>query len=149
MSTTTTTPASTARTQWPVHSSRLAIAAGSAAVLNLITYGIASASGASMAVTAPTAQEIPALLTVIATLVPMAVAGLLTWIIACRRPGFRRFAAWAGLVFGVLTAASPMASSEDIPTGAVLGLMHVIVGIAWFMALQSPRATEQEGAASS
>lgn len=144
MSTTKTTPAPR-----PFRPSRFAIAAGSAAVLNLITYGIGSASGASMAVTAPTAQEIPALLTVIATLVPMAVAGAVTWFIARRRPGFRRFAAWTGLVIGVLTAASPMASSEDVPTGAVLGLMHVIVGMAWFVALQSPRATEQEGAAPS
>jgi len=39
-----------------------------------------------MAVTAPTAQEISALLTVIATLVPMAVAGAVTWFIGRRRP---------------------------------------------------------------
>jgi hypothetical protein len=137
MSTTSTT--STPR---PFHPSRFTIAAGSAAVLNLITYGIGSASGASMTVTAPTAQEIPAFLTVIATLAPMALAGLVTWFIARSRPGFRRFAAWAGLAFGILTAASPLASSADIPTGIALGFMHIVVGAAWFTALQPSRTKE-------
>ena len=142
MSTTTTTPAPTTRAPRPFSPSRFATVTAAAAALNLITYGIGSVSGASMAVTAPAAQEIPPALAVIATLLPMAAAGLVTWFIARRRPGFRRFAAWTGLAAGILTAASPLASSADIPTGVALGFMHVIVGIAWFVALRPSPVTE-------
>lgn len=133
----------TARGSRPFSPSRFATLAAAAAGLNLITYGIGAAVGASMVVAAPDVQEIPLVLAALATVVPMAVAGVLTWFIARRRPGFRRIAAWTGLVIGVLTAASPMASSADTPTGVALGFMHVIVGIAWFVALRAPRATEQ------
>jgi uncharacterized membrane protein YhhN len=142
MSSTTTAPASTTPTPLPFNPFRFAIAAVSAAVLNLITYGIGSASGGSMAVNSPTIQSIPPVAAVIATLLPMVVAGLVTWFIARRRPGFRRFAAWAGLAFGILTAASPLASSADIPTGIALGFMHIVVGAAWFTALQPSRTKE-------
>jgi hypothetical protein len=142
MSTITTTPAPTTRAPRPFNPSRFAIVATAAAALNLITYGIGSASGASMGVTAPAAQEIPPALAVIATLLPMAAAGLVPWFIARRRAGFRRFSAWTGLVVGILTAASPLASSADVPTGVALGFMHIVVGIAWFTALRSSRVTE-------
>lgn len=142
MSTTATTSASTIPATRPFSPSRFAITAGVAAILNLITYGTVSAAGASMIVTAPTVQEIPPVLTVIATLVPMAIAGLVTWFVARRRPGFRRFAAWSGLAVGILTAASPMASAGDAATGMALGFMHVVVGVAWFVAVRSSPSKE-------
>lgn len=121
----------------PFSPSRLSIAGASAGVLTLVVYGIGSAGGAAMAVTSPSPTQIPAVLALFATVSSIAVAGVVTWFVARRRPGFLTIAAWLGLAVAVLSAPSPLLVAEDTATGVSLAAMHVVAGVAWFVGLRS------------
>lgn len=114
---------------------RLAIAIGLAVVVNGIVFWIAVAAGAAGAVTQPAYQELTVLVVILATVLPLALAGVVVWFIARRRPAFRRWAAWLGLVVAVVSAVSPLFVSADVATGVALGVMHIVAGVAWFVGI--------------
>ncbi|NTW39818.1 MAG: hypothetical protein HGA44_07990 [Cellulomonadaceae bacterium] len=139
MSTTTETFTSTTpSTDGRITAARVAIATGVALVLNLVVLWIGSASGATLEVEAP--EPINALTVAISTVLPMALGAYVVARITRRRPGFQRFAAWAGAVAALLTAAMPFVASSDVKTATTLACMHVVVGLAWFAAARPTTA---------
>lgn len=105
-----------------------------ASIFNLLLFWIGVASGASMKVTAP--QPVTALSVVLITIIPLVVMGGILWLLD-RYFSLRRLAGWAGLVFSLVTIAGSLLSSADLGTALVLSAMHVVVGLAWFTALQT------------
>ena len=117
---------------------RVLIAIAASIALSLVAFGLATMAGATMLVTTPAApapiQIIPGQL-VVSLALPMLIVGSLVWWLGRARPAIVRWAAWAGLAVGVLTAASPFSATSNMATAVGLSAMHVIAGAAWFVAL--------------
>ncbi|GMA19204.1 hypothetical protein GCM10025862_12250 [Arsenicicoccus piscis] len=91
----TTTPAAAAPARAaagsrPFRYGRLAITAVIAAVANTLVFAVGSAAGASMSIDSPAYSQITLVMSAVATLLPLLVAGGATWLVA------RRFPASAG-----------------------------------------------------
>lgn len=104
-----------------------------AAVLNLAAMWIGLNAGASLKTAAP--EPINAFVVVMMTIVPLGIAGVIVWLLA-RRFNIRQTAAWAGLIFAIVTSAGSFLASADTQTALTLASMHVITGLAWFFALR-------------
>ena len=115
---------------------RLAMATAAAIILNLLVYGVGSAVGATWLANG---QTIAWFLVVVATVVPMAIGGLLTWLLSRRWAKAVSVMAWVGLVLGVITAPAPLLSSDNRPTALALAAMHVVTGVVWFIAVRPRR----------
>ena len=111
--------------------------------LNLVVFWSAIVAIGPLSFTPPGAVD-PISITVIniifALVIPMGVVGTIVWLVARHRPATRTWAAWAGLSFGVLSAALLFTMGEDLRTTAVLAAFHVIAGIAWFVCLTARRS---------
>jgi hypothetical protein len=132
----TTTATSTSTRSSPFSRRRLLVVAVIAAVVNVVVFLIGSAAGASMIVTSPQEMEIPFVVVIIATLVPLLLAGIITWLIAKRAPAFRTFARWAGTIVAVVSVVEPFLVTEDTTTAVSLAAMHIVGAAAWFVALK-------------
>lgn len=129
-----TTTATTARAIRPL---RLLAAAVAAAVLNLAAFLIGARTGASMIVDNPAPSEIGPGEVIGASLGPLIVAGLATWLLARKWPRLRVWAGWAGAALAVVTIASPFLAADDLATAFTLAAMHLVSGAAW-LAVTSP-----------
>lgn len=141
---TTTTPATAAGAAVaarPFRLGRHAIFAVAAAAANALVFTIGSGAGASMSIDSPGYSQITLALSIVATLAPLLIAGLVTWLIAGRRPGFRRIAQWLGLAVAVLSIISPFIVAMDTATAVSLAAMHVFAGAAWFFGVAPDRRT--------
>lgn len=118
----------------------LAVGAVAAIVLNLVTYAIGSAAGATWIVNG---QSITWVMVVLATVVAMAVGGAITYLLTRRWAHAASVMAWVGLAFAVVSAPAPLLSSDDASTGVALAAMHVLTGIVWFVAVR-PRPSRSE-----
>ena len=132
MTTTATSP--TTRSS-PFSRRRLLVVAAIAAIINVVVYFIGSAAGATMVVTSPQEMQIPFVVVIIATLLPLLLAGIITWLIARRVPAFHTFARWAGAIVAVVSIIEPFLVTEDTTTALSLAAMHIVGGAAWFVAL--------------
>lgn len=133
---TSTSADAPARTSRPITPRRVTIAALAALVANLTLFWVATAVGVSFDVESP--QPLNALGVGVASVLPIAAAAVVVGLVARRRPTFQRFAAWAGLVFAIVTTAGSFGASGDVPTALTLSAMHLVAGAAWFLAT-SPR----------
>lgn len=131
------TTASTLDSPWSLDSRRLVLASAIAAGVNLALFAVGSASGATWATSSP--MGIGPLTVAGATLVPLLAVGAVVGSLAARRPNLPRLAARAGLAFGVLGAPIPFLASSDLATSVSLAPMHVVAGLAWFLAVRSSR----------
>ena len=104
-----------------------------AAALNVAIYFIGSAAGGAMSVTMSGGQDIEWFIVIIATVVPLALAGIVVWLIAGRWEVVLRWLRWTGLVIAVASAFMPLSMSEDPQTAVSLAAMHVVAGLAWFL----------------
>lgn len=127
----------------------LLISIGVAVVLNLVVLAVLAATGADLSVTmpgGPGALTIDAVAVVAATAAPLLVAGLVATAILRRVPSLRRWAAWAGLALALVSVIAPLTLQADAATRAGLAAMHVVAGVAWFVALTAPaRAAGRAG----
>jgi len=105
-----------------------------ALVLNLLAMWVGSAAGASLETSAP--EPINAIVVAIVTVVPLLLAGVVVWFLAQRFP-IQRLAAWAGLVFALVSSAGSFLASADTMTAFTLAAMHFITGFAWFIAVRT------------
>lgn len=117
----------------------LALAAVAAAAVDLVVYAVGTSTGASMTVEG-TPYTIDAVAVAVASAVPVLIGGVVVLLLARRWPALPGRAAWAGLAFGVVSAASPLLGASDTGTGLTLAAMHVVVGAAWLLALRSVHA---------
>jgi len=113
---------------------KVLVATGIAAAVNASLFAIGSATGATWDVGAPAQVGIGMVLG--ATLAPMLLGGLVTKFAAGKWPRLRSVLSWSGLTFAILSAPGGFISSSDLATGISLGLMHVIVGFAWFFGIK-------------
>ena len=90
---------------------RLAWGIAIAVVVNLIVFGIASFAGASMLAGD---RGVSWILVVITTVGAMVTGAIATGLLARRRGGAIRVMAWVGLVFGLVTAPSPIVVAGSI-----------------------------------
>lgn len=128
-------PAAVSSNRSPFSLGALVAAAVVAAVANAVIFAISAASGAVMSVESPSYAEITLVMVIAASLVPLLVAGGVTWLIARRFPGFRRVAQWLGLAVAVASIASPIVATSNTATVVALAAMHLVSGAAWFVAL--------------
>jgi len=117
----------------------IAIAAVAAVVVDLGIYGVASVAGADWDAGSP--YPIGAAMVAMFSVVPLVLAALVVAAVARTKPGFQRFANWFGLVFAIVTIGGSFASAPQLLTACSLGLMHLVVGSAWFwLSRPGPRA---------
>lgn len=138
----TVTPAASAGTAERTHPfalGRLVVVAVIAAAVNAAVFGIGSAAGASMTIDSPAYSQITLVMTVVATLVPLLLAGVVTWAISRKSPGFRRVALWLGLAVALLSIVSPFVVGNDAATIASLVAMHLVAAAAWGVSVAGPR----------
>ncbi len=121
-----------------VQPARLLTGALVALAVNVVAFAIGSAAGATWDVGQP--YPITWVAVVAATVVAFAAAGAVTWLVSRKRPGFARFAAWAGLVFG-LTSMLGLVNASGAATALSLGFMHVATAIAWFISVRPSSGT--------
>lgn len=117
----------------PFKYSQFALFILAAGIVNTIIYFVAQAFGAAMKVDTPAYSDISAVVVAGATIVPMLIAGFVTWLIARKYRGFLTFAKWAGLVFAMLSIASLFPTAVDAGTLISLALTHVVAGALWFL----------------
>jgi hypothetical protein len=122
---------------------RLVISAVIAAAINLIIYAIGKAANASMTIASGAYSSINAVMVAAFTLVPILLAGFVTYLIARRRPAFRGWARWLGVGLAVLSIPSPLVLANDTRTGLTLAAMHIVAGTAWLIA-SAPRSPARQ-----
>lgn len=113
------------------------IAAG---IINAVIYFIGVAAGASMKVDTPAYTDVSVLVVAVATIIPLLLAGFVTWLIARKYRGFLTFAKWAGLIFAILTIGSLLPTAEDAATLIALSVTHVVAGVLWFIGIARSRS---------
>jgi hypothetical protein len=113
--------------------SRFLAAVVAAAVANALVFGIARFADASMTIPGPPEMPIGLAIVVVATLVPLLIAGAICYFLirAFPRPG--RWLPLVGLIVAVASAAAPLSQAADLPTGIALAVMHVVAGVTWFL----------------
>jgi hypothetical protein len=89
-----------------------------------------------MVVAQPSEMALNVFVVLVATAVPLSLAGIITWLLARKWPVVRTIAAWAGLAVAVLSVPSPLFVSADLATGLALSAMHLIAGVAWFVGVR-------------
>lgn len=137
------TTSTTSRDLGPGRAARTAgVAAVTAVVVNLVIFGIGTALDVDFVVIPPGDERVTVALPVVAvmTLVPLLVGGVLL-AVAGRRVGVWNVLAWIGLAVGLLSAVGPLDSAVQTSTGVTLALMHVVTGLAWFLAVRREAGT--------
>ena len=122
----------------PLPLARLGMGIVAAVVVNLVVYAVASAAGATWIANG---QSVGWFMVPIATVVAMAIGGLVTWLLARRWEKATITMAWVGLIFAVISVPGPLLGSDDAPTRFALAAMHVTTGIAWFITVYPRRST--------
>ncbi len=110
-----------------------------ATVLNLLIFWVGKSAGAAMTLESGAYDTITWTMVGSATLVALALGGMVTWIVSPRWPAFFRIALWGGLAVALVSLASPFLVADDIRTAVSLAAMHVVGATAWFFGLRSTR----------
>ncbi|QIK84406.1 DUF6069 family protein [Sanguibacter sp. HDW7] len=131
MSTIASTP-QTSRPATPAR--RVGLAVVAALVVNVATFFVAKAAGASFTGDMPYAVNVVGV--AVASVVPIVIAVLVLSRIVRRWTRFQNTAAWLGLALALVSCASPFAVAADTATAIALALMHVFTGLAWFFAVR-------------
>lgn len=122
----------------PLNLARLGFGIVVAVAVNLVVYAIASAAGATWIANN---QKVGWFMVPIATVIAMAIGGVITWLLARSWGKATITMAWVGLVLAVISVPGPLLGSTDRPTRWALATMHVTTGVIWFAAVSSSRST--------
>jgi hypothetical protein len=110
------------------------------AISNLVIFGIGSVAGASWQANGQSnGMTITWYMVLGTSLVPFFVAAGVTALLGLAWKSAAKVMAWIGLIFALVTVPVAFLATTEIGTAIALGSMHVVVGIAWFMAVR-PRA---------
>ena len=124
----------------PLNAKRLGLGIVVAVVVNLIVYAVGSAAGATWIANG---QAVGWFMVPIATVVAMAIGGVITWLLARRWDKATITMAWVGIVFAVISVPGPLLGSTDTPTRWALATMHITTGIIWFVVVYPFRSTRE------
>ena len=122
----------------PLNPARLGLGVVVAIVVNLVVYAVGSAAGATWIANG---QTVGWFMVPIATVIAMAIGGVITWLLSRRRDKATIAMAWAGLAFAVISVPGPLLGSTDTPTRWALATMHITTGIIWFVVVYPFRST--------
>lgn len=122
----------------PLNPARLGLGIAVAVVVNLVVYAVASAAGATWIANG---QTVGWFMVPIATVIAMAIGGVITWLLARRWDKATVTMAWVGIVFAIISVPGPLLGSTDTPTRWALAAMHITTGIIWFAAVYPFRST--------
>lgn len=111
----------------------------SALLLNLLAFALGSAGSGELVVTPPGAAastSVSAGNVAAMTIAPMVLGGIA--LAVAGRWGGRgwRVVAWLGLAIGLLSVVMPFSVAATASTHVTLGTMHVLSGLAWFVAVR-------------
>ena len=123
----------------PLPLARLGLGTVVAVVVNLVVYAVGSAAGATWIANG---QVVGWFMVPIATVIAMAIGGLITWLLARRWDRATATMAWVGLIFAAVSVPGPLLGSDDAPTRFALAAMHITTGIIWFVAVHPRRSTQ-------
>jgi hypothetical protein len=104
-----------------------------AAISNLVIFGIGSVAGSNWQANG---MAVPWFVVLGTSVVPIFVAAGVTALLGLAWKSAAKVMAWIGLIFALLTAPSAFLATSEIGTAIALGSMHVVVGVAWFMAVR-------------
>lgn len=104
-----------------------------AAAANVLVHLVGSAVGAGMAVTMSGGMDVALPAAFVATVAPLALAGILAWLVTRRWVRVLPFARVGGLVVAAASAVMPLIVAVDTPTAAALAAMHLVAGAAWYV----------------
>jgi hypothetical protein len=104
-----------------------------AAILNSIIFLIAKGADATMVVNQGGSQEIALPMVLASTLFGLVIAAFIASRIGKKSQGFLSKSPIIGLVFGIVTAATPFSASDDSKTALALASMHVVAGVTWYL----------------
>ena len=124
----------------PLKPARLGLGIVVAVVVNLVVYAVASAAGATWVANA---QTVGWFMVPIATVIAMAIGGVITWLLSRRWDKATITMAWVGLAFAVISVPGPLLGSTDTPTRWALATMHITTGIIWFVAVYPFRSARK------
>ncbi|GAA2213826.1 hypothetical protein GCM10009850_092890 [Nonomuraea monospora] len=113
---------------------RLLIATAAAVVANLVIFAAASPVGATWQIEAP--YDITPVVVGGASAVPLLVGGVIVPVLARWHAVLRAWIVWGGLGLALVSAVSPFAVSDDLPTSVALAVMHLVVGAAWVIGMR-------------
>lgn len=109
-----------------------------AAGLNLVIFALAKMTDAAMTIDSPAYDTISWVMVGLSTFIPLTIAGLVTFFVSRRRPGFRHLAQLLGLGVALISIVGPFAVADDMGTALALAAMHLVVGAAWYLAVAAP-----------
>ena len=124
----------------PLNVKRLGLGIVVAVVVNLVVYAVGSAAGATWIANG---QAVGWFMVPIATIIAMAIGGLITWLLARRWDKATITMAWVGIAFAVISVPGPLLGSTDTPTRWALATMHITTGIIWFVAVYPSRSARK------
>ncbi len=104
-----------------------------AAILNSMIFLIARSADATMVVNQGGSQEITLPMVLASSLFGLVAAAFIASRIGKNSQGFLSKSPIIGLVFGIVTAATPFSASDDSKTALALASMHVVAGVTWYL----------------
>ena len=113
--------------------SRVARFAVIAAISNLVIFGIGSVAGSNWQANGLT---IPWFVVLGTSVVPLFVAAGVTALLGLAWKSAAKVMAWIGLIFALVTVPGAFLATPELGTAIALGSMHVVVGIAWYLAVR-------------
>lgn len=105
---------------------------------NLGVLGVAQLAGADMAVQRSQTEQFtvgPGSVAMM-TVAPLLIATILLLPLHRWGPKAWHGLAWTGLLIGVVTVVMPLTSTAAVGSAAALALMHLVVGVVWFITVR-------------
>jgi len=127
---------------WRVAATAVALAAVGAIVVNEVVMLAGRAAGASFVLDDRGTPHVVTAVDVVVATWPMVAGMALAVVLARWRAWFLRVAQVVGGGLALLSVAGPMLAVTDSGTRLGLGLMHVVVGVAVVVGLESIRRTQ-------
>jgi hypothetical protein len=118
--------------------SRVAIWVAVAAIANVVLFFIGENAGATYRVGSPV--PIDALMTGIATVVPLAIGASVASLVGKKGSKALNILVWVGFVVAIISAPNGWVMSQDATTGLTLGAMHLVAALAWLLAVKPRKA---------
>ncbi|WP_404287840.1 DUF6069 family protein [Glutamicibacter arilaitensis] len=121
----------------PFNYVQVVIATFSAVVTSVFVFFVSEVAGGTMRFSGGVFQNVDFFSIVRFIALPFLILGFLTFLIGRARPGFCKFAQWAGVVVVVASIINPILFAADLASGIGLSLILLIVGASWYMAVDN------------
>ncbi|MGP9650816.1 DUF6069 family protein [Glutamicibacter sp. AOP38-B1-38] len=121
----------------PFNYVQVVIAGFSAVVTSVFVFFISGVAAGSMRFTGGIFPNVDFFGIVRFIALPFLILGFLTFLIGRARPGFCKFAQWAGAAVMVVFIINPILFAADLASGIGLSLILLVVAASWYMAVDN------------